>query len=140
MADFYDDSRFGVIQQLHLGTGRAANTSVIGTRVEVDRKTMLAAVTIKDWNVQVLDGATCTGGVNFNVALSKSLAGTGAVTPFGSAGIAAAADGAVQDAACTETNLAAGDDLVLSYEVGTALPAGGLRVEADASYVQTFTA
>jgi len=136
----YDDPRFGVVQTIHMGTAKTKNTSVIGTRVEIDRKTMLTAVTVKDWNVQVLDGATCTGGVNFNIALSKSLAGTGAVTPFGSAAVASQADGSILDASVTtETDLSAGDDLVLSYEVGTALPAGALRVEADVSYVERYT-
>ena len=137
----YDDARYGAVHSMHLGTAKAANTSVIATRVEIDRKTMLRAVTIKDWNVQVLNGATCTGTQNsnrFNIAISKSLAGTGAVTPMGSAVIGTAADGAVVDSSLTETNLTAGDDLVLSYEVGTALAAGTLRVEADVSMVEKF--
>jgi hypothetical protein len=124
-----------------MGTGRAANTSVIGTRVEIDRKTMFANVTIKDWNIQIIEGCTSTGTHNpgrFNVAISKSLGGTGAVTPMGSAVIGTAADGIIVDSTLTETNLVAGDDLVLSYEVGTALPAETIRVEADVSYVEHF--
>ena len=137
---FYDDPRFGVRQNIHLGTSKAANTSVIGTRVEIARKTLMEAVKIKDWNISVRDGCTCTGGINFNVALSKSLAGTGAVTPFGSHAVGTAADTAILDAAVTtEQSFAAGDDIVLSYEVGTALPAGTLQVEADVSYVETYS-
>ena len=140
MPSFYDDPRFGVVQNIHLGTGHAANTSVIGTRVELDRKTMLQAVTIKDWNVQVITGATCTGGINLNVAISKSLGGTGTVTPFGSAAIGTQANGSVLDGALTtETNLAAGDDLIFSHEVGTALPAGTIKCEADVSYVEVYS-
>lgn len=139
----YDDSRFGVSQHMHLGTGRAAGTSVVGSRLEIDRKTMMSAVTIKDWNVQVLTGATATGTQNsnrYNIGISKSLGGTGAVTPFGSAVITAAADGSVVDGSLTETNMVAGDDLILSYEVGTALPAASaLRVEGDVMLVERFT-
>ena len=50
---FYDDPRYGVNQKLKL-CGKANQTSVIGSRVEADRRTMLEAVTVKDWNI--LDG------------------------------------------------------------------------------------
>ena len=139
----YDDNRFQTIQQGHLGSGRAANTSVIGSRVEIDRKTMLTPVTIKDLNVKVIGGATSTGTDNterFNVAIGKSLGGTGAVAPFGSSVIGTAADGSVVDGSLTETNFVAGDDLVLSYEIGTSLPAGTLKVEGDYSFVERFVA
>ena len=33
----------------------------------------------------------------------------------------------------------AGDDIVLQYFAGTALPAGGLLVDADVHYVERFT-
>jgi hypothetical protein len=126
---------------MHMGTGRAANTSVIGSRVEIDRKTMFGNVTIRDWNIQMIEGTTSTGTHNpgrFNLALSKSLAGTGALVPMGSVVIGTAADGTVVDAALTPTNLVGGDDLILSYEVGTSLPADTLRVEADVEYIQHF--
>jgi hypothetical protein len=63
------------------------------------------------------------------------------VTPIGSAqvGTAGQANGSVLDAALTETNFDAGDDIVLAYEVGTALPAGVLRVDADVDYVERYT-
>lgn len=141
MAGTYDDPRWGSVKTIHAGTGRAANTSVIPTRVEIDRKTMFGNVTIKDWNIQVIDGDTSTGTQNsgrWNIAISKSLAGAGAVTPFGSAVIGTAADGSVADATLTETNFSAGDDLVVSYEVGTALPAATLKVEADVSLVERY--
>jgi len=136
---FYDHPRYGVQQTLHMGYGKAKNTSVIASRVEIDRKTMMKAVTIKDWNIHVIDGATCTGATLFNIAISKSLAGTGAVTPFGSQAMTAVANGTVVDASLTETNFAAGDDLVVSYEAGTALPAGALQVEADVDYVERYS-
>jgi len=137
----YDDQRYYTVQHIHMGTGHADQTSVIGSRVEIDRKTMMTAVTIKDWNVQVIQGDTTTGTQNsdrWNIAICKSAGGTGDVTPFGSAVIGTQADGTVLDGTLTETNLSAGDDLVLSYEKGTALPAGVLRVEADVSLVEHF--
>ena len=138
----YDNAAYATPQQLRMGTGLAANTSVIGTRVEIDRMRMLGNVTIRDWNIRLLEGSTSTGTHNpgrWNVALSKSLGGTGAVTPMGSAVIGTAADGDIVDASLTPTNLVAGDELVLSYEVGTALPADTLKVEgADVEYVQHF--
>lgn len=137
----YDNHSFNAFQRMHLGTGRAANTSVVGSRVEIDRKTMFEAVTIRDWNLQIIEGATSTGTHNpgrFNVALSKSLAGTGALVPMGSAVIGTAADGIVVDGTLTETDMVAGDDLIMSYEAGTALPAETIKVEGDVSYVQRF--
>ena len=138
----YDDEKYDTKQNIHMGTGHAAQTSTISARAEIDRKTMMQGVRIKDWNVQVLTGGTFTGtGANFagvNVAISKSLGGTGTVTPFGSAALNTNADGSVVDATCTETNLVAGDDLVLSYEAGTGAPALAPLVEADVQYVEKF--
>ncbi len=139
----YDDGRYLTIQNMHLGTGRATNTSVIGTRVEIDRQTFMKAVTVTDFNIQVIGGDTSTGTENsgrWNIAISKSLGGTGAVTPFGSAVIGTAADGSVVDGSVTtETNFVSGDDVVFSYEVGTSLPAGILRVEGNIAYKEHFT-
>ena len=123
----------------------ANQTSVIGSRVEADRRTFMEAVTVKDWNVQCRVGDTTTGTSAdhnaWNVAICKSVAGTGTVTPIGCAqvGTAGQANGSVLDAVLTETNFDAGDDIVLSYEVGTALPAGVLRVDADVAYVERYT-
>lgn len=138
----YDDGRYTTLQNFHFGQGIAAQTSTIAARVEIERKTMMQGVTIKDWNVQVITGATFTGtGANFagmDIAISKSLGGTGDVTPFGSATLNTNADATVLDATCTETNLVAGDDLVLSYEAGTGAPALAPRCEADVQYVEKF--
>lgn len=141
---FYDDPRYGVKQRMTL-FGRANQTSVIAARTEADRRTMLEAVTIKDWNVKFVVGDTTTGtSANHNgwkITLGKSAAGTGAFAAMGTAwcGTAGQATGSILDAALTETNLAAGDDLVLAYEAGTALPAGVLRVESDVQYVERYS-
>lgn len=141
---FYDDARYGVVQTLRMGTDltrSAANSSVAAAVVELDRMTMMTAVTIKDWNIKVVNGATCTGAnLLFDFSLSKSLAGTGALAQFGSAAVGTAADGSVIDCAVTtETDLAAGDDLVLTREIGTPLPAGTMGIEADVAFVEKFT-
>ena len=142
MGGFYDDPRFGVIQTQTL-RGKASQTSVRAARVEADRRTMLKNVTIKDWNVFFVDGATTTGAAAttaFKICLAKAAAGTGAVTPFGTALCGTQANGSVLDGSLTETNLDAGDDLVLSYEAGTALPAGTVQVESDVSLVERYSA
>jgi len=137
----YDDPRYGVVQRMTL-RGKAAQTSVIGARVEADRRTLMTGITVKDFNVFFVDGATTTGAAAttaFKVGLAKSLGGTGAVTLFGTAVVGTQANGSVLDGAVTETSFVAGDDIVLSYEAGTALPAGALQIEADVSYVEQFT-
>jgi len=144
MGGFYDDPRFGTLQTKNL-QAKANQTSVIAARVEADRRTMMQAVTIKDWNVHFIQGDTTTGtSANHNgwkITLGKSAAGTGAFAAMGTAwcGTAGQANGSVLDASLTETNLDAGDDLILAYEAGTALPAGVLRVEADVQYVELYT-
>jgi len=138
---FYDDPRFGAVHSMNL-RGKAAQTSVRAARVEADRRTMLRAVTIKDWNVFFVDGATTTGtalATKFKMCIAKSVAGTGTVTPFGTAYCGTQANGTVQDGSVTETDLDAGDDLLLTYEAGTALPAGAVQCEADVSYVERYT-
>ena len=141
---FYDDPKYGVQQRMTL-LGRANQTSVIASRTEADRRTMMEAVTIKDWNIKYVVGDTTTGtSANHNawkICLGYSLAGTGAFTAIGTAycGTAGQATGSIQDGSVTETNLSAGDDIVLAYEAGTALPAGVLRVESDVQYVERYT-
>lgn len=137
----YDDPRFGVQQTITL-RGKAAQTSVRAAQVVADRRTMLHAVTVKDFNVHFVDGATTTGtalATKFKMCVAKSAAGTGAVTAFGTAYCGTQANGTVQDGAITETNLDAGDDLLLTYEAGTALPAGTVQAEADVQYVERYT-
>jgi hypothetical protein len=148
MSDFYDDSRYGVTQSMVLAKAAdGAIGSANASRTELNRRTLLKNVTVKDWNLEVLTGATCTGtgGVSteiYQLAIGKSLGGTGSISTFGTAqvGTAGAADNSVIDATCTETNFVAGDDIVFSAEVGTALGDNSLVARANISYVERFVA
>jgi len=146
MSKFYDDPRWGSIKDMALASvGDAAIGSANSARTELNRRTMLNNVTIKDFNLEVLVGATCTGtgGVTteiYQVAIGKSLDGTGAIVTYGTAqvGTAGAADNTVIDGSLTEFNLDAGDDIVFSAEVGTALGDNSLQARAVVSYVERF--
>lgn len=140
----YANPKYGVQQRMTL-RGKANQTSVIAAQVVADRRTVMEAITVKDFNVHFVQGDTTTGtSANHNgwkIGIGKSAAGTGAVSLFGTAwcGTAGQANGSVLDGSVTETNFSAGDDIVLTYEAGTALPAGVLRVEADVQYVEHYT-
>jgi hypothetical protein len=145
---FYDDPRYGVVQSMVLakkadGTIGSANS----TRGELERRTLLKNITVKDWNLEVLTGATCTGTSQvttqiYQLAIGKSVDGTGSISTIGTAavGTAGAADNTVIDASCTETDFDAGDDIIFSVEVGTALGDNSLAARANVSYVERFVA
>jgi len=149
----YDDQRYYTIQSMSLADTSDAIGTAAAARAVLHRKTMLKAITVKDWNVEALVGATCTGtgGVTtevYQLAIGKSTGGTGSVTTYGTAyvggtagayGSGGAADNSVVDASLTEFNLAAGDDIIFSAEVGTALGDNSLVARANVSYVETFT-
>ena len=142
----YEDPRYGVIQSLCLANiADGAIGSAAASRVELHRKTFLKAVTVKDWNLEVLTGATCTGtsqvvGQVYQLAIGKSLAGTGSLSMLGTAlvGTAGQADDSVLDATLTETNFAAGDDIIFTAEIGTALGDNSLVARANVSYVERY--
>ena len=146
MPQFYDDDRFDVVQHMTLGKAAdAALGSAFSAQTKFDVKTMLTNVTIKDWNLRCLVGATCTGtgGVTTEVwtlKLGYSSAGTGALTAIGTAtvGTGGQADMSVLDASVTETNLAAGDDVIFYTDAGTALGDNSLVVRADVSFVEHY--
>jgi len=142
----YEDPRYGVIQSLCMANAAdAAVGSAAAARVELHRKTFLKAVTVKDWNLEVLTGATCTGtggvvGEVYQLAIGKSLAGTGSLSMLGTAqvGTAGQANDSILDAALTETNFAAGDDIIFTAEIGTALGDNSLVARANVSYVERY--
>jgi len=146
--NFYDNPRFGVVQQMTLA--KAADAAIGSARAaaaEIDRKTVMTNITVKDFNLEVLVGATCTGTSEVStqiylLTVGKSAAGTGAYAAFGTAtvGTAGAADLSVIDGSVTETNLAAGDDIVFRAEIGTALGDNSLVARANVSYVEHFVA
>jgi len=147
MSQFYDSHRYGVSQVLSMRQ-LAAQTSVIAAATVVARHTFMDAVTVKDFNLVIKSGDVLTGtadAASWRIALGKSLGGTGTVAVFGSAKLSALAQGGtyatgtVVDCSCTETNFVAGDDLVLEYLAGTALPAGTFQADADVKYVLHYT-
>ena len=147
MGDFYDSARFGARHVLVMQkTADGALGSAAAAQTEYNRKTMMMDVTIKDWNLEVLTGATCTGtgGVTtevWTIKLGKSAAGTGAISNIGSitVGTAGAADNSIVDGTVTETNMSAGDDLVWYTDAGTALGDNSLIARANVLYIERYT-
>jgi hypothetical protein len=146
MGQFYDDDRFDVVQHMTMGkVADGALGSAFSAQTKFDVKTMLTNVTIKDWNLRCLVGATCTGTSQvatqvWTLKLGYSSAGTGALTAIGTAtvGTAGQANMSVLDASVTETNLAAGDDLIFYTDAGTALGDDSLIARADISFVEHY--
>jgi len=114
MSKDYADARFGVAKYFHfVNTASLAGTTAA---TELQRSTVMEASRILDWQLKVVTGGTSA---NRSVTLGYSVAGTGAVVNIGTAALGTMADLTVLDAACTETSIAAGDDLVISV-IGTA--------------------
>lgn len=137
----YDDQRYFTQQVINLGNEDKAQTSVIAANTEHERFTAMCNITVKDFNVFVVDGHTTTGAAAttaFKICLAKSAAGTGALSAIGTAAFGTQANGTVLDSSCTETDLDTGDDLVLYAAAGTALPAGMVKFKANVLYVDRF--
>jgi len=144
---FYDDPAFGVLQRMQLANeADAALGSAFAAQTEFCRKTLMTGITVRDFNLEVTTGATCTGtgGVTTEVwtlKIGKSAAGTGALSAIGTAtvGTGGAADNSVVDASVTETDFSAGDDIVFYTDAGTALGDNSLKCRADVSYTERYT-
>lgn len=153
----YDDHRYNTVQQMQFANAADATLgSARSARVEVQRKTMLTNIVVKDWNLEVITGATCTGtGValeSYNFGLAKSAAGTGTLALLGNIYIGGtsaietygvkAADGSVIDGSMTASDLTvdAGDDLIFTSEIGTALGDATVQVRANVAFVEQFVA
>lgn len=129
----------GVHQQMPI-TNVITMTSVQAAAGNASRVTIFRNVTVKDWNISMINGATCTGATAFAVTLNKSLAGTGALVALGTATLAGtAANLSVVDAAVTtgtDANCLAGDDIIVATVAGTALPADSIQYVAYMDYVE----
>ena len=147
MSDFYDSARYGARNTIVMAkVADGALGSAASAQTVYNRKTMMTNVTIKDWNLEVLANATCTGtgGVTTEVwtlKLGKSAAGTGTISNIGTitVGTAGVAANSVVDGTVTETNLSAGDDLVWYTDAGTALGDDALIARANVLYVERYT-
>jgi len=138
MTDFYDSDQYGVDQTLHIRS-IANQTSVIASQTVIARHTFMKAVTVTDWNLRALVGATQTSGFTA-ISLNRSVAGTGSLSAFGTASLSTNANNTVVDDSVTANqNFDAGDDIVLAFDAGTALPAGVFRVEADVNYRRRYS-
>lgn len=139
----YSDPRYGIVQQMTIPDSGANQTSVVATDTVIRRFTFMNAVRVTDWNCNAIVGATQTGtaaSARNYVEIGRSVAGTGTVSPIGSAFIGGTiANNTVIDSSVTATNFDAGDDLVLQYAAATGLAAGVFRAGAQVTYVERFT-
>lgn len=137
---FYDDPAFAVLQRMELAKAAdAALGSAFAAQTEFDRKTVMTGITVRDFNVEVRTGATCTGAGAWTLKVGRSAAGTGTISAFGTAAISTAADGTVVDGTVTETDFSAGDDIVFYHDAGTALGDNSLIARAAISYTERYT-
>jgi len=137
----YSDPRYGVVQQITIPDKGSTQTSVVASDTVIKRYTFMNAVRVTDWNVSFVVGGTQTGAAaasNF-IEIAKSVAGTGAVTPIGSASIGTQANNTVKDGSLTATDFDEGDDLVVQYAAGTGLAAGVFQAGAQVTFVERFT-
>jgi len=128
----YSDPRFGVAQTLPLNESGAIN-GTSASAVELGRLTVMGNVTLTDWNLRVKTGGTAA---QASILIGYSLAGTGAFTAIGTAALGTNADSTIIDAALTETNLSAGDDIV--YQKTAATSAAAHNVQPVVHYRERF--
>lgn len=111
----YADPRFGASVALPLNESGAINgtNAAVG---ELGRYTLMEDSRLLDWNVRVKVGGTAA---QQSILIGYSLGGTGAFTALGTAALGTNADSTVIDGSLTETDLAAGDDVVYQRSAGT---------------------
>jgi hypothetical protein len=94
---------------------------------------MMEAGTLKDWNIRAAVGGT-EASVR-TVLIGVSAAGTGTTANCGTQTLGTLANGNIVDAALTETDFSAGDDIVISH-LGTG--AGVYTIEPHVMYTERF--
>lgn len=112
----YANNRFHTNQTISFPTTGALN-GTNAAAVEKDRHTFMHNATVTDWNIFYTAGGTQG---TLSLLLAKSAAGTGAATAIGTIALGTQATGTIKDGSATETNFAAGDDLVILVAAGTA--------------------
>lgn len=136
---YYDDARFRTLQMLSTADfGILKTASLVGTA---------AAAATLGYPVNILHpvrvisakGYFVVGGTNavISLTLGKSLAGTGAVTAFGTLAIGTSAAATSKAFSLTETSFAAGDQLMLQRAAGTSTDVTDVKV--DIAFRETFS-
>jgi len=133
MTRSYSDPSYGSKKVIR--TAETASLAGTGVATVFERHTFMMPATVTDFNVIIKTGGTA---VAAPVEIAKSLAGTGAVTTFGTATLGTNANLTVLDATVTATSFATGDDLV--FQRGIATTAGPFVVSGEAQYTETFEA
>jgi len=108
MSRTYSDPSYGSKKELTLLNTAAMNGTAAAATDQVH--TVMEPITITDWNVKV---TTAGNGTARQVILGHSLAGTGSVSAIGTITVGTASADTVTDGTCVETNISAGDDIVI---------------------------
>ena len=94
-----------------------ATGSVVGTHAGTDliasTTTIEFPITVLDWQLKYIAGGTHSAK---SLKLNTKLAGTGANVGIGTIALGTNVLGEVRDGALTETDLAAGDDLMITFQ------------------------
>lgn len=109
----YSDQSYGSEKLVRSVSFAAFGTNAL---LSIDAITVMKPCTVTDWNYTVHTAGTGAAGL---VYVSKSLGGTGTVTPFGTITLGTNALCAVVDGSVTETSFAAGDDIFFQKGIGT---------------------
>lgn len=133
----YSDPAYGVKQTIRGDIGAIALNGTVTSTTTKGVITVMQPCTVIDFNAVVLVAGTA---VDTKLLIGKSLAGTGAFSPFGTITLTGTQNAAtVIDASVTSTAFSTGDDIVLSRAAGTETEAA-LRVDAYIQYAETFEA
>jgi len=129
----YSDGKYYTEQIMEV-TGESITLS--GTQAsatEIYRTRAFSNIKALESELEIISGGTAVG---LAFTFNKSLGGTGALEPFGTATFATNADLTVLDVPLTETSIADGDDIVLESVAGTV--AGTPVFSVKMGYVENF--
>jgi hypothetical protein len=136
MGRTYSDPSYGSKKFIELAATGALNGTVASTTaIAATVYTVMQPITVTDFNAFFVAGGTST---TQRIVLGYSLAGTGAITAIGTLASYTQAISTVADAAVTETNLSAGDDLVVgAFGTSTTVENVKIVVQYRERYVQS---
>lgn len=138
MSRSYSDPSYGSQKVLRLEpTGALNGTDASATEVSTCRTTVMQPIKVLDWNVHMVAGGT---NATRSIVLGKSAAGTGVISAIGTIATGTIATNAIKDGSVTETDLDAGDDLVITT-IGTSTTVENMlpSISYRERYVQSDT-
>ena len=113
----YADARYHTAQVMPISESTLTVAGTAASATELSRITAMTNIRALDINVPLKTGGTAAGPT---LLIGKSAAGTGTFAAFGTIAFGTQADNTVTDGALTETQISAGDDIIIQVAAGTA--------------------